>query len=327
MNNEIPIKIESVVPLKDQLKKKISPENNASHNLRKDPSREVVTPPAKLSSNPMPKLPQPSTLTDSDWTELLSTPKQPQTNSNGMSVIRGSRKDVKKLLEVKKNQTSRKDVLNKFKPRQQIESGNSVNGGAVSSKGSDGEESGSSDSVPRRSGSGSGSGKDESCVSGRDNVVGTGECIPHSGHESPTTEKVSILENYDGTIEKEKQFNGDNDGFIAKESDAVAESSVTHDFQKESFSASDEQSVSDSDSSSSSESENERKRREEREKRREQIRAEKAAAKAVEAIKERENVVARLEGEKQSLEKILEERAKQQAQEVILYGYVIDVDV
>ncbi|XP_076912990.1 golgin candidate 2-like [Bidens hawaiensis] len=73
---------------------------------------------------------------------------------------------------------------------------------------------------------------------------------------------------------------------------------------------------SSSDSDSDSESERERERgREERRKRREKLLAEKAAAKAIEAIKDRENIVARLEGEKQSLEKIIDERAKQQAHE------------
>ncbi|KAL0380156.1 UNVERIFIED_CONTAM: Golgin candidate 2 [Sesamum angustifolium] len=73
------------------------------------------------------------------------------------------------------------------------------------------------------------------------------------------------------------------------------------------------ESNSETDGSSSSDSESERER-EERRKRRQQILAEKAARKAVEAIKERENLVARLEGEKQSLEKILEVRAKQQVE-------------
>lgn len=63
-----------------------------------------------------------------------------------------------------------------------------------------------------------------------------------------------------------------------------------------------------SDSGSSTDSEDERQRREER---RERMIAERV----VEAIKERENIVARLEGEKQSLEKILEEAQRQQAQE------------
>lgn len=84
-----------------------------------------------------------------------------------------------------------------------------------------------------------------------------------------------------------------------------------------SFSESDVGSDTDSDSNSTTDSESEREREEKR-RRREQILAEKAAAKAVDAIKERENLVARPEGEKQSLYKILEERARQQAQEVIL---------
>ncbi|XP_026386827.1 golgin candidate 2-like [Papaver somniferum] len=318
-NNKIPTKIESVVPLKDQLKKKSEPERHDSHNLRKERKKDVgvAATPSKLVTKPTPppKVVPPSTLTDSDWTELLSTPKQAQGNSNGMSVVRGSKKDVKKILEVKKSAPPvRRTVSNKFKPKG---SENSVDAGVVSSKVSDGDESGSSDSLHRKSGSGSGSGssKDERYVVERDNVVaGTRDGVPHAADESLTTEKVSsMLEKFDGA--KENQMNGDNDGLRLKKSNAAVESSVRQDSQGESSSESEGQTGSDSDSSSSSESENERKRREERERRREQIRAEKAAAKAVEAIKERENVVARLEGEKQSLEKILEERAKQQAQE------------
>ncbi|KAI4326271.1 hypothetical protein MLD38_031600 [Melastoma candidum] len=70
----------------------------------------------------------------------------------------------------------------------------------------------------------------------------------------------------------------------------------------------------DSGSSSDSRSEAERERGERR-RRRQKLLAEKVAAKAAEYIKERENMVAKLEGEKQSLEKIVEERAKQQVKE------------
>ncbi|KAI3977010.1 hypothetical protein MKX01_008868 [Papaver californicum] len=316
-NNEIPTKIESIVPLKDQLKKKSESESHDSGDIRKERKRDVVVAASasKLLTKPMPPPPKvfPPTLTDSDWTELLSTPKQTQRHSNGMSVVRGSRKDVKKILEVKKSVPSvRETVSNKFKPRG---SENSVNAGVVSSKVSDGKESVSSDSLQRKSGSGSGSGssKDERYVVERDNDV-AGDGVPHAADESLTIEKMSsMLEKFDGA--KEKEMNGDNDGLRLKKSNAAVESSVRQDFQGESSSESEGQTGSDSDSSSSSESENERKRREEKERRGEQIRAEKAAAKAVEAIKERENIVARLEGEKQSLEKILEERAKQQAQE------------
>ncbi|XP_078441253.1 golgin Putative 2 [Wolffia australiana] len=68
-------------------------------------------------------------------------------------------------------------------------------------------------------------------------------------------------------------------------------------------------------SSSSSDSEYESERKAERRRRREKILAERAAAMAMEAIKERENLVARLEGERDSLLKVVEERQKQQAQE------------
>ncbi|CAL5371951.1 unnamed protein product [Camellia sinensis] len=84
--------------------------------------------------------------------------------------------------------------------------------------------------------------------------------------------------------------------------------------KRDSPSISNRGSDSETESTSTSDSESERER-EERKRRAAQILVEKAAARAIEAIKERENMVARLEGEKQSLEKILEERAKQQAQE------------
>ncbi|KAI0495345.1 hypothetical protein KFK09_025495 [Dendrobium nobile] len=72
---------------------------------------------------------------------------------------------------------------------------------------------------------------------------------------------------------------------------------------------------SDTESSSGSDSEEETRRAEERRKRREHILAAKAARAATDAINEKEDIVARLEGEKESLEKILEERERQQAKE------------
>ncbi|KAK4744168.1 hypothetical protein SAY87_010480 [Trapa incisa] len=75
------------------------------------------------------------------------------------------------------------------------------------------------------------------------------------------------------------------------------------------------ESETESGATSDSDSEDERQRREQRRRRKEKIFAEKIAAKAVESIRERENMIARLEGEKQSLEKIIEERAKQQVEE------------
>ncbi|KAL4196731.1 hypothetical protein AMTRI_Chr04g247690 [Amborella trichopoda] len=81
------------------------------------------------------------------------------------------------------------------------------------------------------------------------------------------------------------------------------------------YSESEERSESESDSDST-DSEEDSQRKAERRSKREKMMAEAAAAKALEAIKEREDFAARLEGEKQSLEKILAEWEKQQAQEV-----------
>ncbi|WOL20061.1 golgin candidate 2 isoform X1 [Canna indica] len=93
---------------------------------------------------------------------------------------------------------------------------------------------------------------------------------------------------------------------------SIVRSSVSKDELK-STSGSDEES---SNSTSTSDSDEEvRQRREERRRKKEQMMAEKMVAIAAAAIRERENIVARLEGEKQSLEKILDEREKKQAQE------------
>lgn len=101
------------------------------------------------------------------------------------------------------------------------------------------------------------------------------------------------------------------------ELNSMSGNSTSNDLKTGSSMASDGSSDSDMESGSTSDSESEHER-EERRKKRERILAERAAAKAINAIKEKENIVAKLEGEKESLEKILEERAKQQAQEVIL---------
>ena len=99
------------------------------------------------------------------------------------------------------------------------------------------------------------------------------------------------------------------------ELNSISGNSISDDLKRGSPMATYGSSDSDTDSGSTSDSESEHER-EERRKRRERILAEKAAAKAINAIKERENMVAKLEGEKETLEKILEERAKEQAQEV-----------
>ncbi|KAJ0981338.1 hypothetical protein J5N97_009593 [Dioscorea zingiberensis] len=98
-------------------------------------------------------------------------------------------------------------------------------------------------------------------------------------------------------------------------SSEVVQISGSQDVLERSHSESDEGADVESDSASTSDSEEENRKREEMRKRREQMLMKKAAAAAVIAIKEREDVVAKLEGEKQSLEKILEDRERKQAQE------------
>ncbi|GAB2209567.1 hypothetical protein Droror1_Dr00026786 [Drosera rotundifolia] len=90
---------------------------------------------------------------------------------------------------------------------------------------------------------------------------------------------------------------------------------VLDDLKRGSSLIDDEESDSESESASASSDSVMEREREERRKRRQELLATKAAARASEAIKERENLVAKLEGKKQSLEKILEERAKQAALE------------
>ncbi|XP_010274707.1 PREDICTED: golgin candidate 2 [Nelumbo nucifera] len=370
LNYETPTKTGGVVPLKDQLKKKTLDSNESYGNLRNDSDSDrhrvkELPAPQKLSSQPT------TALTDSDWTELLSTPKQPTppavTRSNGTSEVRGPRKDGRKQSnpgstsfppEAKKFQNNRTSV-SKLSKRLDTEPENRVNGGAASydSKKSDGEESGSSDLVQKRSSFEAQNG--DGHVGERENVwISTGanlllepkgdgnqknKSIPgnaengkQSGsefyHESDSARNVmksqdgncipkveALSSTLDVKTDVKSEEDGDHNGSRSvagrvDKTNAVSGSSITHDLLRAS-STSDEGSDSDSDSSSTSESENERKRRAERAKRRKQIMAEKAAARAVQAIKEHENMVAKLEGEKQSLEKILEERARQQAQE------------
>lgn len=75
------------------------------------------------------------------------------------------------------------------------------------------------------------------------------------------------------------------------------------------------ESESESDSDSSYDSEEEKRRREERRKRREERLAELAAK----ALREKEELVARMEGEKRSLERVLQEREREQAHQVLVY--------
>ncbi|KAL4633067.1 hypothetical protein ACB092_04G094500 [Castanea dentata] len=349
LNVETPTKSEGIVPLKDQLKKKPQENNDYNGKLRSDPNFSTKENEISSAPKPSPK-PKSSTLTDSDWTELLGTPNQNASSavnrSNGRSVIRGLRTDGKRrgssgpnvlVSEVKRNQKSSGSG-----------SGSSVLKPGEESKfkgkaGGDGEESSSSDSLGRSSSVDVQS--DGKYLEGREidrNETGVklvGE-LKNEGNEengrhfdskgvssedsSPlnqTVETKSVLEKADVVSDVKTRMDNvqsrlRNTIKEKQKSVASSRSSVSDDLKRGSSSTIDLSSDSDSDSgsgsTSDSESENERV---EKKRRREKILAEKLAARAVEAIKERENVVARLEGEKQSLEKILEDRAKQQAQE------------
>lgn len=357
LNFGSPTKTGGVVPLKDQLKKKTLENNDYKGKLRSDPN--FTTPNTRdkeISSSPKPSPKPKSTLSDSDWTELLSKPNQ-STNSvvnrsNGGTAIRGLRKKDGKtqgssgsnmlVSEVKRNQKSSNSVL---KSGQRSGEESKLNG-----KVGDGEESSSSDSLGRSSSvdlqrdgrylEGRESDRNEAGVKlvgkpkseGNEEDGGNFESkeIPFENSsrlssKSQPMEMMSVLGKVDGVSDVKTGV--DNvEGRLASnirgknETLAAFRSSVPDDLKRGSTSSSHGSSDSDSDSGSASDSESERER-EEKKRRMEKILAEKVAARAVEAIKERENRVARLEGEKQSLEKISEERAKQQAQEVTSFTF------
>lgn len=345
------------MPLKDQLKKRTLDNNDYQGKLLSDPN--FTTPNTRdkeISSSPKPSPKPKSTLTDSDWTELLSTPNQ-STNSgvnrsNGGTVIRGlKKKDGKRqgssgsnllVSEVKRNQKNTNSVL---KSGQRLGEGSKLNG-----KVGDEENSSSPDSVGRSSSvdlqrdgrylKGRESDRNEAGVKlvGKPKSEGNEEDggifeskeIPFENSswslsKSQTMEMMSVLGKVDGVSDVKTRVDNVEGTLTSNirgkhETLAAFRNSVSDDLKRGSSSTTHGSSDSDSDSGSSSDSESERER-EEKKRRMEKILAEKVAARAVEAIKERENRVARLEGEKQSLEKILEERAKQQAQEVTSFTF------
>ncbi|WRX19022.1 hypothetical protein QQP08_011509 [Theobroma cacao] len=370
---DTPTKTTGVVSLKDQLKKKSQENNDYQGKLFSDPnanlsynnnnnnhnnnnnSVHVSNRDKEVSSTKAPSKPK-STLTDSDWTELLSTPSQATSStgnnrSNGVSGIRGLRKDARKkgnlgsnlsVLEGKRNQKSNVNVIKSVRKRD-IVLGNKLNG-----KPSDGEESSSSGrpssvDIQIDGKNLEGLELDHKDTTASFKVKLKDEINGENGWQLDSKDLSSNVEGFSRSLNKNHSFQkmmelGKADGLpdvkigmadahdqlrstVSGKSKSIgaSRSSVSDDVKRVSQSTSDGSSDSDSDSGSTSDSESEHER-EERRRRKERILAEKAAAKAVEAIKERENMVARLEGEKQSLEKILEERAKQQAQEVTLHS-------
>lgn len=245
-----------------------------------------------------------STLTDSDWTELLGTP------DKGLS-LGNVRKDERRRQGGTLDNRNRK--INKNSSL--IKSGwSKVNGGNKPSDGDASGSSGRSSSVELQNDGKNTNGQDVKSQDGRskenDDVKKNSrlEMVSVPGKVDAFSDVKIGMNDVDGRLPSNMRGN--------HKSNAGIRASVLNDSKRGSSSTSEDGSDSNSDSSSS-ESESERER-EERRKLREKILAEKAAAKAGDAIKERENMVARLEGEKQSLEKILEERAKQQVKEVML---------
>ncbi|XP_039050526.1 golgin candidate 2-like [Hibiscus syriacus] len=342
-----PTKPSGVVSLKDQLKYKpqenndcqgklvsdpianIPSSNNNKNDSKRNTSVNILNVEKEVSSKSKPS----TKLTDSDWTELLSTPNQGTSSStNGASGIRGLKKDARKKgylgshlspLEEKRKQKSNVDGIKSVK-RPDVVSGNKL-----SDKPSNGEEP----SAPARLSSADKQNDGKNSEEMKDatdeengweldskDLLSNVEGFTHSRNENHSTQKTMELREVDvahdvkiGKADAHDQFRTTVRTRNSK-SIGPSKSSAFDDVKRASQTTSDASSDLDSDSGSTSDSEREHER-EERRKRRERILAERAAAKAVEAIKERENMVAKLEGEKQSLEKILEERAKQQAKE------------
>ncbi|KAL6552494.1 hypothetical protein OROHE_007858 [Orobanche hederae] len=280
----------------------------------------------------------------SDWTELLSVPDKKGESGGGnlsrsssrVSEIRASKKDGKKVgssdsgmdlsvVDGRGKKVRNNGVSKNFrKPSVELESSTSAD--------SDEKASNVGDATPRTSGVQSPSSGGESDQRNRCSTPVIGTNLANIGraegvNDTVYEEKVHPSDNSDHSsrtmlIWHEKELDmkvGLNDGErLHREFNAsnrsTLDSRTSSSLKKDSDSPSDKESNSETDTSSSSDSESERER-EERRKRRQEILAERAALKAVQAIIEREDLVARLEGEKQSLEKILEERAKQQVQE------------
>nr|KJB53031.1 hypothetical protein B456_008G289400 [Gossypium raimondii] len=363
---DTPTKTGGVVSLKDQLKKKpqenydyqgkLFSDQNAKVSSNDDSnSNKAVNVPNldKEVSSSKASVKRKTSLTDSDWTELLSTPSHGtgslgNTRGNVVSGIRGLGKDARRKgklgsnslsLERKKNEKS--DVsASKSVRRSDIVSGNKLNG-----KPNEGEESSSSGRASNNSIDIQNDGKtleglklnhevtdSISMVKLKDDMdeengwqLDSGDLLSDAEGLSRSVSKNHLppnmpeLGNTDGVPDVKIGMPDAHDQLVTtvsekSKSTGSSRSLVSNDVKRTSQPTSDGSSDSDSDSDSSSGSESELER-EERRRRKQRILAERAAAKAIEAIKERENMIAKLEGEKQSLEKILEERAKQQAKE------------
>lgn len=342
---ETPSKSSGSVPLKDQLRKK-TPEvySDLIAKSKSDYSPNYYTARKSFSSDSSgnknnsqekesSKTDSKSViLTDNDWTELLSTPKPSSSIKSNRpkkaSGVTGVKKDGRKVGNLDWNVKGSNKVGSSL-PRAGDGMGGKRNGQL-------GEDPRISDSTPR----GSSVASDDKSSGERevahdpamvDNAVGgkdSGEAR-NSSHNLSGKRKdlVSGKQPTEATLGNmdEKPPHGSNVRVVEnphkKNDEEEINSKITRsspgrldkapgDLKQASYLESDEESISDSESGSTTDSETEQEREKQR-KRRQQILAAKAAAKAADAVKDRENLVAKLEGEKQSLEKIIEERAKQ----------------
>lgn len=348
--------------IKDQLKKKGPENvvnqgiiHSDKHNLNvmsrsnSDVKRDDE---AQGSPNVSSKSNMSSGLTDSDWTELLSEPDKKgvsgggnvSRSSNRVSGVRALKKDGMKMgnsgpglnlsMVNGKSEKVRNDGVLKRSGKSNVGLENSTSADSDEKASNVGDVTPRTSSIRSPSSGGEFDQRDSSSsivientnetnigrIEGMNDIVDGEKLNPlddsdHSSlmmpisHERELDRRVGLND-----IERlERGMSGSNNSTMSSRTSSA--------MKKVSSLTSDRESNSETDGTSSSGSESERER-EERRKRRQQILAEKAARKAVEAIKERENLVARLEGEKQSLEKILEERAKQQVQEVFMMSTV-----
>uniref|UniRef100_A0A803NAD6 Golgin candidate 2 n=1 Tax=Chenopodium quinoa TaxID=63459 RepID=A0A803NAD6_CHEQI len=264
-------KSSGIVPLRDQLKKKTSDDNENLEKLYNDSnhgeiksSSDEINKVSKLNlKKDVVKKPNSSSLNDSDWTELLNAPKQPVvTKANHSS---GARKDGGKAgimgLKGKGNGKVVKKTVRK-----------------------EGDGNGEKGSGVLGGGGGLSLGSNRKIVEGSEPSL---RLIKVEGYDEVDSPIIGNSENVSVLISDEGKR-------AVCDDEKVGRTTLEMNCSDEGIAKTE---------------------REKRMQRRRQILAAKAAAKALEAIKEQENIVARLEGEKQSLKKILKEQANQAAQE------------
>lgn len=327
---------------------RLSTDSNSSKVSNRDGNIETTS----TSGSPSHK----SAVNDGDWTELLGSSNEiasPSTanRSNGTTVIHAAKSNSRRpgsvssnylVSELKRNQRSNSNKVSRLSTRSNNLRDSKVNGNQIDGKGSflsysagmnlkaDSENCGnileheSSDQGDIRKRFMQPVTDEENVEDGWQLNLKQVDDFSEPAVSKGSTE-IDLAKRHDDVSSKSSRAHDDspnefkgNGGRGDKSDPVIKEENISRDI-KTTPSGSDVglESETTSGSTSDSDSEDERQRTEERRRRKEKILAEKVAAKAVEAIRERENMIARLEGEKLTLEKIIEGRAKQQAEEVI----------